>query len=185
MLQSRRSSRTAMALSLLAVTRDSLAAAAAVVDMDVAMVSVAVAVVTSGVVVVAAVVVAVVVVVVDLVVLRLPLQLNKWLLHLADILPPRLEQRALAILRRTDLRSLSLFSLLLSGYLLTFFFRFRCWVHGFGGVMVHDYNEYPDISTKEYGRLENELQKWAGISSPSAFFFDQKKVLGLYMLCIY
>ena len=57
MLQSRRSSRTAMALSLLAVTRDSLAAAAAVVDVDVAMVSVAVAVVTSGVVVVAAVVV--------------------------------------------------------------------------------------------------------------------------------
>lgn len=94
MLRFQRSSRMAMALSLSVVTRDSLAAADVVVDVVVAMVSVVVAVATSEVVAVAAVVVVVVVVVavVDLVVLRLPLQLNKWL-HIADILPLRLEQR--------------------------------------------------------------------------------------------
>lgn len=92
MLRFQRSSRMAMALSLSVVTRDSLAAADVVVDVVVAMVSVVVAVATSEVVAVAAVVVVVVVAVVDLVVLRLPLQLNKWL-HIADILPLRLEQR--------------------------------------------------------------------------------------------
>lgn len=91
MLRFQRSNRMAMALSLSVVTRDSLAAADVVVDVVVAMAFVVVAVATSGVVAAAAVVV-VVVAVVDLVVFRLPLQLNKWL-HIADILPLRLEQR--------------------------------------------------------------------------------------------